>query len=154
MVVDVNVAAHQRAVGEGVVVAELDVVSEVAVDHEVVVVADGGGFITGGGVDGGVFAENIVVAGANACGGRTWGKFAVLRFEAEADVRVEGVGLTEGDRPLKVDVGDQARTWTENGGAEDDAVWTDEDIIGQAGLRVDGSGGMDLGQGSGALCLL
>ena len=64
MVVDVDVSAQQRAVGDDDVVAQLAIVGDVAAGHEEVVVAHAGDavFFFRGAVDGDALADDVVVA--------------------------------------------------------------------------------------------
>ena len=81
-----HVAGQRRDVGHDDVVAERDVVRDVAVGQDVIVRADGRDFaVAGGAVDGDVFAKGVVVADLRARDAAL--PFQVLRFQADAGER-------------------------------------------------------------------
>jgi hypothetical protein len=110
------------------------------------VIADGGWeLVAGGGVDGGGFAEDVVVADFDA--GGVAGEFEVLGFEAETDEGVEEVVASEDDSAVEVDISDESSSWADDGGAVDVAEGTDFGVVGELSGGVDEGGGVGVSQG-------
>ena len=109
MVVDVDVSAQQRGVGDDDVIAQLAIVGDVAAGHEEVVVADAGDAVLlfGGAVDGDALADDVVVADDHLGVGAAVAD--VLRLAADDHVGIEVVAAAEGDVAHQGDVVFQPR---------------------------------------------
>ena len=97
VIVDVDVSAQQRAVGDDDVVAQLAIVGHVAAGHEEVVVADAGDavFLFRGAVDRDALADDVIVADDHL--GFAAAVADVLRLAADDHAGIDVVALADGD---------------------------------------------------------
>src|SRR5690242_18833629 len=130
-VFDGAVAGESGAGADGDVAREVTIVRDVHVAHDVVVVADGGfGFGLRRAGDGGVFAEDVVIADAQVAA-IFFAKFLVHGIDAELRAGVDVIALAERGVALDDDVRIDAAV-----GADFDAVFDD-------GVVADAAGGVD-----------
>ena len=143
MVFDVDVAGEGDVVGNGGVVANDAVMREVDVGHDPVVVAEDGGadVLHGAPVEGGVFADGVVVADLQ--GGRFAAVFFVLRRSAQRGKGVDVVVFADAGRAFDDDVRGDGGAAVNVHVCADDAVCTDIDVWREFGLGVDDGGWVD-----------
>src|SRR5262249_6714657 len=115
IVFEETVAGEHRAVGEDAAVADDAIVGDVGADHDEVIVAKQCLERAGGAaMDGGVFADDVVVADLDR--GAFTLVFEVLRGVADDGAGVNDVSLAHGDRAKEV------------GARTDDAVVAQDDV--------------------------
>ena len=129
VVVDVDVSAQQRGVGDDDVVAQLAIVGDVAAGHEEVAVADAGDalFLFRGAVDRHALADDVVVADDHLRVGAAVAD--VLRLAADDDARVDVVAAADGDVAHQGDVVFQPRSAADPHLGTDDAERADLDVV-------------------------
>ena len=129
VVVDVDVSAQQRAVGQHDVVAELAVVGDVRAAHEEVAIAQprDAVFLLRGAVDGHALADDVVVTDDDA--GVRAAVAEVLRFAADHHARENVIPLANGHVAHQGDVAFQTCFTTDAGLGANDAERADFDII-------------------------
>jgi hypothetical protein len=104
VVADLDMPSQRRAVGEDRPAADVTVVRHVAVDHEQVVVADGGEAapLAGAAMESGELADRVAVPDLEAH--RLVGELQILWIHAQADRRVDAVLAADHGRAVDLDV--------------------------------------------------
>ena len=139
-----DVTGQGSGVRQDDVIAQGDVVGDVAVGQKEIVRTDGGGFsVAGGAVDGHGFADNVSISDASASDAAF--PFAVLRAEADAAEGKELVVVADGGVAVHNDVGKQTATVAQNHVFSDDAIGADLAVLADAGAFVNDCAGMNHG---------
>lgn len=139
-----DVAGQCGGVGQDDVIAQGDVVGNVAVGQKEIVRTDDGGFsVAGRAVDGYRFADDISISDASA--GVAAFPFAVLRAEADATEGKELVVGADDGVAIHNDVGKQTATVAQNRIFSDDAIGADLAVFADAGVFVNDCAGMNHG---------
>lgn len=144
LILDFHVAGQQRAVDQRHAVADLAIVSDVAVGHQEIPVADGGRPLLGGPVDRDSFADDVVLTdqGPLPVGRRV--EFTVLRVQSNAGIGIDQIVGPDGQRPLKPDAANQARSASDSDMALNRAARADDHVVSQLGFGIDNTGRMDI----------
>lgn len=142
-----DVTSQCGGVGQDDMIAQGDIVGDVAIGQKEVVGTDGGCFsVAGGAVDGHRFADNISISNASASGAAF--PFAVLRAEADAAEGKELVVGADDGVAVHNDMGKQLATVAQNCVFSDDAIRADLAVFADAGAFVNDCAGMNHGGGS------
>jgi hypothetical protein len=142
VVAHLAVTAECCVVGKDAVVSDLAIVGDMCVAEEQIVVADtGGDFFRGAAVDGGVFAEGVIVSDDE--GGRLTDVFDVLGDLAYGGEGEKGVIFPNGGVTFNNDVGFDYISRSDVNVGSDDAVGSDFNVAGKLGGWINDCGGVD-----------
>lgn len=141
-----DVTSQCGGVGQDDVIAQVDVVGDVAVGQKEIVRTDSGGFsVAGCAVDGHGFADDVSISDASASDAAF--PFAVLRAESDAAEGKELVVVADDGVAIYNDVGKQLATVAQNHVFSDDAIGADLAVFADAGAFVNDCAGMNHGGG-------
>src|SRR5690606_11884329 len=144
VVADLSVAADSGGLSHDDVVVDDAIVGDVAIAHDQTIIADrrDAAPAHGAAVNGGVFADDVVVADDELR------RFApvrqILRRAAEAYERPDGVALAEFGVALDEDVRDELRALADLHVRANHAAWADLHVGAEFGAIVDDGGFVDL----------
>ena len=139
-----DVTGQCGGIGQDDLVAQVNIVGDVAVGQQKVVGTDGGCFsVAGRAVDGHGFADNVSISDASASDAAF--PFAVLRAEADATEGKELVVGADDGVAVHNDVGKQTATVAQNHVFSDDAIGADLAVLADAGAFVNDCAGMNHG---------
>ena len=142
-----DVTSQCGGVGQDDMIAQVNIVGDVAVGQQKVAGTDGGCFsVFGGAVDGHGFADDVSISDASASDAAL--PFAVLRAEADAAEGKELVVVADDGVAVHNDVGKQTATVAQNYVFSDDAIGADLAVFADAGAFVNDCAGMNHGGGS------
>ncbi len=142
--VDLRVAGAAGVVDEDDIVTDDGIVTDVGVDHHEDAVAENGGDVgLGRGVDGGVFADDAILADFDATGGHAKFELKILGGEAEHGVGIDSCARADFCGTVEADVADEVDACVESAMAADDAERADGDVVSEHGFGRDDGGGMD-----------
>lgn len=142
-----DVTSQCGGVGQDDLVAQSDVVGDVAIGQKEIVRTDGGCFsVAGRAVDGHGFADDVSISDASASEAAF--PFAVLRAEADAAEGKELVVVADDGVAVHNDVGKQTATVAQNHVFSNNAVRADLAVFADAGAFVNDCAGMNHGGGS------
>ena len=139
-----DVTSQRGGVGQYDVIAQGDVVGDVAIGQQEVVGTDVGCFsVAGCAVDGHGFADDVSISDASASVAAF--PFVVLRAESDATEGKELVVVANDGVSVHNDVGKQPATVAQNHLFSDDAIGADLAVLADAGAFVNDCAGMNHG---------